>query len=48
MSISMVLLFICNFSIFIQELPTSIGKLKNLTNFNVDRNRLPELPREVS
>lgn len=30
-----------------QELPTSLGKLKNMTNLNVDRNRLTEIPKEV-
>ena len=33
---------------YLQELPTTIGKLKKLTNFNVDRNRLTEIPVDVS
>lgn len=31
-----------------QELPSSIGRLKRMTNFNVDRNRLTEIPVDVS
>ena len=29
------------------ELPTSIGQLKKITTFNVDRNQLEYLPKEV-
>jgi Leucine-rich repeat (LRR) protein len=31
----------------IQELPSTIGQLKALTNLNVDKNRLNDLPAEV-
>ena len=31
----------------IQELPVTVGKLKMLTNFNADKNRLTEIPKEV-
>jgi Leucine-rich repeat (LRR) protein len=33
-------------SIF-QELPSTMGQLKALTNLNVDKNRLRDLPLEV-
>ena len=37
------------FNIFsLQDLPVTVGKLKNLSNLNVDRNRLTEIPIEVS
>ena len=32
---------------YISELPTSIGDLTQLTNFNVDRNRLEYLPTQI-
>ena len=30
-----------------QELPASIGRMKQLSNLNVDRNRITEIPKEV-
>lgn len=32
----------------LSELPTSVGQLKNMTSFNVDRNQLEFIPKEVS
>ena len=32
----------------LSELPTTLGNLRNLSNLNVDRNRLQEIPSEVS
>lgn len=39
--------FIILYLPYFQELPTTIGRWKHLTNFNVDRNRLTEIPKEV-
>ncbi|MPD04823.1 Protein scribble [Portunus trituberculatus] len=31
----------------LKELPSTIGNLKKLTNLNVDRNKLTELPAQI-
>lgn len=33
--------------LLLQSLPRSIGKLKQVSNFNCDRNQLTSLPKEV-
>ena len=33
--------------IFLQDLPTSIGRLRSMSVFNVDRNRITDIPVEI-